>query len=65
MFRKPLPSTRSPSFSLATRIPVDTDERRRRLQRTLDCSVPDLVDRAFKALEEKIERDHHQPQAAA
>jgi hypothetical protein len=48
----------TPTCSFATRVRLDVDERRRRLQRLLDCTVPDLIDQALAALDEKIERDH-------
>ena len=40
-----------PSFNFFARIDPDTDKRRRRLQRQLDCSASELVERALRRLE--------------
>jgi hypothetical protein len=42
--------------SFATRVDPNVDARRRRLQRQLDCTTTDLVDRALRALEADVTR---------
>lgn len=40
-----------PTISFASRVPGEVDARRRRLQRQIGCTVPDLLDKALRALE--------------
>lgn len=40
-----------PTISFASRVPSEVDARRRRLQRQMGCTVPDLLDKALRALE--------------
>jgi hypothetical protein len=41
----------TPSIAISIRIPLDIEERRRRLMEQLDCSTPQLFARAILALE--------------
>jgi hypothetical protein len=43
-----------PTISFASRVPSDVDARRRRLQRQMGCTVPDLLDKALRALERTL-----------
>jgi len=45
-----------PTVSLASRVPTDVDARRRRLQQQIGCTVPDLLDKALRALERALNR---------
>ena len=45
-----------PTVSLASRVPTDVDARRRRLQQQIGCTVPDLLDKARRALERALNR---------
>jgi hypothetical protein len=42
---------RQPAYNFTTRITPETDERRRRIQRALQCPTPALVSKALEALE--------------
>jgi hypothetical protein len=46
-----------PTVSLSARVPLTTDERRRRLQDRTGRSLCRLVDDAFRALETELDRD--------
>jgi hypothetical protein len=43
-----------PTVVLCSRLDLASQERRERLQTKLDCTVPELLKRAFLALEEKV-----------
>jgi hypothetical protein len=46
-----------PAVSLSTRVPLATDERRRRLQDRTGYAVSRLVDEAFRSLERDLDRN--------
>jgi hypothetical protein len=46
-----MPKAAEPNISFAARIDMETEKRRRKLQAILNCSAPELVRRAFQALE--------------
>jgi hypothetical protein len=56
-----------PNVSFSARIDLETDRRRRKLQRTLKCSTPDLIRRALHELEMAVkgERAVHPAEATA
>jgi hypothetical protein len=44
-----------PTVNFFTRVPVEVDERRRRLQAQTGYSVPRLVDEALRCLEDRLQ----------
>jgi hypothetical protein len=50
-----MPQPAKPSVAIAARVSCETDARRRRLQEQLQCTVPDLIDRALLALERQTD----------
>jgi hypothetical protein len=54
-----------PTISFATRVPVEVDARRRRLQRQTGCAVPDLLDKALRALEISLNSADNAPAGRA
>ena len=54
-----------PTVAFATRVAIEDDARRRRLQAQIGCTVPDLISRALEALEDSLAaRDGLQGEAA-
>jgi hypothetical protein len=45
-----------PTVALATRVPIEVDARRRRLQEQTGKTVPELIDQAFLLLECSLNR---------
>jgi hypothetical protein len=54
-----------PAISLSTRVSVETDERRRRLQARTGYSVPRLVDEALRNLEDRLQTEYRTAEPAA
>jgi hypothetical protein len=54
----------TPSIAISIRIPLDIEERRRRLMEQLDCSTPQLFARAILALEAQAALEIAEPTAA-
>jgi hypothetical protein len=50
-----------PTISFASRVPSEVDARRRRLQRQMGCTVPDLLDKALRALEGSLNSADNAP----
>src|SRR5262249_44362272 len=53
-----------PTVSFASRVPAEVDARRRRLQEQIGCTLPDLVDKALRALEHSLNNGTHASNAA-
>jgi hypothetical protein len=51
-----------PSVAFATRVDLDTDECRRRLQQRTGLSTPDLLRQAMRLFEERIETENCEAQ---
>jgi hypothetical protein len=54
-----------PAVNFFTRVSVETDERRRRIQARTGYSVPRLVDEALRSLEDRLQTEHRMAEPAA
>jgi hypothetical protein len=57
-------TTAQPAVNFFTRVSLDTDKRRRRLQEKLGLTGPELIDRALQSLENQVQAEQNAPEAA-
>jgi hypothetical protein len=60
-----MPEPAKPNISFAVRIDLETDKRRKRLQRKFGFSGPELVRRAFETFEASLTGDSREVRPAA